>query len=77
MHSYLLHASYKFSEYVHIVPRDTIPFVVVIVIAYVPVLSGNVGGVDIVTTVVRVWSSSVCIYICPLYYTIYKVYHYI
>ena len=42
MHSYL------FSEYFHIVPRDTIPLFVVVVVAHVRVLSGNVGGVDIV-----------------------------
>ena len=48
MHSYFLDVSYEFPEYVHIVPRDTIPFVVVFVVAYVPVLSGNVGEVDIV-----------------------------
>ena len=48
MHSYLLHVSYEFPEYVHIVPRDTIPVIVVVVVAYVPVLSGNVGGVEIV-----------------------------
>ena len=51
MHSYLLHVSYEFLEYVHIVPRDTIPLVVVVVIAYVPVLSGNVGGVKIVNCI--------------------------
>ena len=35
--------------HVYIVPsRHTIPLVVVVVAAYGPVLSGNVGGVDIV-----------------------------
>ena len=47
MHSYFLDVSYEYPEYVHLVPRDTIPLVVVVV-AYVPVLSGNVDGVDIV-----------------------------
>ena len=46
MHSYFLDVSYEVPEYVYIVPRDTIPLVVVV--AYVPVLSGNVDGVDIV-----------------------------
>ena len=50
--------------HVYIVPsRHTIPLVVVVVVAYGPVLSGNVGGVDIVNRT------------CPLYYIIYKVYH--
>ena len=50
MHSYFLDVSYEYPEYVHLVPRDTIPLVVVVVVvvAYVPVLSGNVDGVDIV-----------------------------
>ena len=48
MHSYVLDVSYEFPEYVYIVPRDTIPLVAVAVVAYVPVLSGNVDGVDIV-----------------------------
>ena len=51
MHSYFLDVSYEVPEYVYIVPRDTIPLVVVVVVvvvAYVPVLSGNVDGVDIV-----------------------------
>ena len=30
------------------IPRHTIPLLVVVVAAYDPVLSGNVGGVDIV-----------------------------
>ena len=47
MHSYFLDVSYEYPEYVHLVPRHTIPLVVVVV-AYIPVLSGNVGGVDIV-----------------------------
>ena len=48
MHSDFLDVGYEFPEYVHIVPRHTIPLVVVVVVAYVRVLSGNVGGVDIV-----------------------------
>ena len=48
MYSYFLDVSYEYPEYVHLVPRDTIPLVVVVVAAYVPVLSGNVGEVDIV-----------------------------
>ena len=50
MHSYLLDVGYELPEYVHIIPRDTIPLVVVVVVLglYVPVLSGNVGEVDIV-----------------------------
>ena len=48
MHSYLFDVSYKYPEYLHIIPRDTIPCVVIVVVAYVPVLSGYVGGVDIV-----------------------------
>ena len=50
MHFYLLDVGYELPEYVHIVPRETIPLVVVVVVLglYVPVLSGNVGGVDIV-----------------------------
>ena len=37
-------------EPVHVgyIPRDTLPLVVVVVVAYVRVLSGNVGEVDIV-----------------------------
>ena len=50
MHSYLLDISYELPEYVHIIPRDTIPLVVVVVVLAlcVPVLSVNVGEVDIV-----------------------------
>ncbi len=49
MYSYFLDVSYEFPEYVHIVPsRHTIPLVVVVVAAYVPVLSGNVGEMGIV-----------------------------
>ena len=48
MHSYFFDVSYEYPEYVHLVPRDTIPLVVAVVVAYVPVLSGNVDGVDIV-----------------------------
>ena len=76
VHSYFLDVGYELPEYVHIVPRDTIPLVVVIVAAaYVPVLSENVGRVDIVNcscqSLILLVILSVHMHICPLYYTIY------
>ena len=59
---------YEFHEYVHIVPKDTIPLVVVVVVAYVPVLSGNVGGVDIVICSCQSLVTSVCIYMSIILY---------
>ena len=71
MHSYFLDVGYEFPEYVHIVPRDTIPLVVVVVVAYVRVLSGNVDGVDIANCSCQsliYLSSSVCIYMSIVLY---------
>ena len=72
MHSYLLHVSYESPEYVHIVPRDTIPLVVVVVVLglYVPVLSGNVGEVDIEHCSCQSLVILSVHIMCPLYYTI-------
>ena len=74
MHSYFLDFSYEFPEYVHIVPRDTIPVIVVVVVAYVPVLSGNVGEVEIVNCSCQSLVI-LSVHMSPLYYTIYKAYH--